>query len=458
MTPERRFDAVTCGLAALLAAAIVTLAVLGSPRPLAVVGVSPAPGSSDVPPSAQVTVTFNRPIDPASARASISVSPYVEGFASAAGRRVAFTAKAGFRADADYTVTVAGDVRDRGGRRLADTVVARFRTRPQSLVLRTADGRLLAARQEADGVADPIPLAPGGVGAFAVGPAGEVAYVLDRTLVVATGRGEVRHHVALPEHVEVTALEWAAGGAAVIGPAASAGGGSAAFQVRLDVPAPAPLPLGPALTAAETDGFEAGKRRLAGTMYRAETFSLMPDGQSVILRDADLAYAVFGLDGRRRRTFGAFLAVGSPSPSGEAVVFVDADPADPVLARQVILFERTGRLRSLSPAGRDSHDPRFANRHERVAFASGPAAGPLASRRHAIDLLDLASGVQRRLTSPPPGETDGEPRWSPDDAFLLFRRWPVGRPEAARAFLVPADGTTLARPLGEDIADARWHP
>jgi hypothetical protein len=457
--PTRRFDLAAGLVVTGLGAAIAALALFGGPRPIAVVAVSPADRATDVPTGAQVVVTFNRPLDPATARAGLVVSPYVEGFVSAAGRRLAFTPRAGFRADTDYTVTVGPGVTDRGGRALEAPVVFRFRTRPQTLVLRTVDGRLIGARQEVDGVGTGTPLAERAGAVFAVGPAGDVAYVSSGALVVADDRGRVRRRVPLPEDARLVALAWVAEGATLVELASFAGGGTVGLQIRLDVEASAAVPLGPSLGPAERyAGVEAAKLRLARAAAGGEGLAAMPDGQSVILRDEDLAYAVFGLDGARRRRFGAFLALGGPSPSGEAAVFVDVDPADPALARRVLLFERTGRLRLLSPPERDAHDPAFARRHERVVFASGPAEGPLGRRRYALELLDLATGVQRRLTSPPPGFTDGEPRWSPDDAWILFRRGPAGRPEDGAAWIVPADGAAQARPLGERIVDARWSP
>lgn len=422
----RRFEVAAALLVALLGLAIVALALLGGPRPLTVVSVVPADHAADVPTGSQVVVVFSRPVDAAATRSALSVSPVVEGLVSAAGRRLAFTPKAGFRADTDYTITVGPGARDRGARALGEPVVSRFRTRPQTLVLRTADGRLLAARQEADGVADTRPLASGVGDAFAVGPAGEATFVAEGRLVVTDERGTPRHRVSLPGDARLVALGWAAGGHAVVGLAHLANGGSVALQVRLDVPAPVVVPFAGGLApAGRHTGVEAAKVRLSRETGAARRLAVMPDGQSVILRNEALAFAAFGLEGTERRTFGAFLAVGGPSPTGESVV-----------------FERTGRLRLLSPQGRDSHDPRFATRHERVVFASAPAEGP----------------IERRLTAPPPGFTDGEPRWSPDDAWVLFRRWPVGRPEAAAVWIAPADGATRARPLGDGIVDARWYP
>jgi hypothetical protein len=52
---------------------------------------------------------------------------------------------------------------------------------------------------------------------------------------------------------------------------------------------------------------------------------------------------------------------------------------------------------------------------------------------------------------------DVEPRWSPDGAWVGFRRIPVDRPEDARVWLVPVVGGE-ARPLDPQATDARWGP
>jgi len=70
---------------------------------------------------------------------------------------------------------------------------------------------------------------------------------------------------------------------------------------------------------------------------------------------------------------------------------------------------------------------------------------------------DRPTGARQALTAPPAGESDDEPRWSPDDAWLLFRRSPVDAPERGRVWVVAAGGGG-ARPLEPAATDARWSP
>jgi hypothetical protein len=96
-------------------------------------------------------------------------------------------------------------------------------------------------------------------------------------------------------------------------------------------------------------------------------------------------------------------------------------------------------------------------RDGRRRLGSGAATGRPAERVFALEVVDVGAGARRRLTRPPPGWSDARPRWSPDDAWVSFQRHPVGAPEGGRAWIVPADGGD-ARPLGEDVTDARWRP
>lgn len=469
MTLTRRFEALAAVVVLALGAAIGLVIALAEPRPLTIVDARPGDGAAGVSVTTQVMVIFSRPVDEASVRAAISVEPRTEGFVSAAGRRAAFTPRTGFRADTEYTVTVGTGVRDRAGQSLPRPITIRFRTRGQALVVRTADGRLL--RATLDGAAEP--LAGPGVGEFATSAAGDMAYVLpaEGVLVVTpAGPGDSRR-IALPKAggsefgvygaatraVEIHDLTWAPGGAALGFLAPRRDGVVLPYLVHLTQAMPTPEPFGPPPRPIPGDFIvEALKKSLVEIVYRRETFAFTPDGRGVIVRDQNWDYAVFGFDGSRRGTFGAFLAVGNVSPRGDFVAFVDVDPADPALKRLVIAYERTGRLRSLSPPDRDSHSPRFAHRTDRVVYATGEPVGPPGERRYALEVVDLGSGAQRRLTAPPPGQSDAAPRWSPDDTRILFRRAPIGASEHARVWIVSADGGA-ATPLAS-ATDARWSP
>jgi hypothetical protein len=90
-----------------------------------------------------------------------------------------------------------------------------------------------------------------------------------------------------------------------------------------------------------------------------------------------------------------------------------------------------------------------------VAFVA--RTGTTGDAPYAIEVTELASGLQRRLTSPPPGETDEEPRWSFDDAWISFRRVSLRAPGRGTVWLVPAEGGA-ERPLPVPATDARWSP
>ena len=80
MASTRRFYALAILAGLGLAGALVALIALAEPRALSVVEVRPADGAADVPITSQITVTFSRPLEEASARAGISVAPGTEGY------------------------------------------------------------------------------------------------------------------------------------------------------------------------------------------------------------------------------------------------------------------------------------------------------------------------------------------------------------------------------------------
>jgi hypothetical protein len=457
-----RFTAVAALVVLGLAAAIAALILLGEPRALAVVESVPANGATDVARTAQLTVTFSRPVDEASVRAGLAVTPATEGFVSAVGRRAAFTPRWGLRGDTVYTLVLGPEVRDRGGRPLAGEVRLRFRTRPLGLVLRAPEGRLV--RATLGGEVRPLADAP--VGAFAVGGQGELAHVRpgERTLVIERPGAGSAAHVALPPGLEVEELAWAPGGRSVLllGAEGRPGGSptAALHLVRLDAAPPRLAPLGPRPGPIDPGSAlvtEALIKSLVEIVYSRESFALTPDGRAVIARDRNWDFAVLGLDGQRRGRLGPYLAVGNASPRGDALAVVDVDPADPALRRQVLAYRSDGTTRALSPPARDSHAPRFAHQTDRVVFATAEPAGPPRERRFWLEVVDVATGVRERLTTPPAGQSDDAPRWAPDDTWISFRRLPPGAPEQARVWVVPLDGGA-ARPLPVAATDARWIP
>jgi hypothetical protein len=454
----RRFYAVAILAGLGLAGALGTLIALAEPRALSVVEVRPADGAADVPITIQITVTFSRPLEEASARAGISVAPGTEGFVSVAGRRAAFTPRFGFLGDTAYTLHLAAGIRDRGGRTLQHEIVTRLRTRPVGLVVRTPDGRLLQIRSSRE----PEPMAEAPVAAFAVSPDGSLAYVREdeRALVVAPPGGGMPRRIALPGDLVIRRIEWVPGGAGLLLLAATGSASGAPYLVRLGSAVPAIEPFGPRagwIDPASPLVTEALKKSLVEIVYREDTFAVTADGRAAIVRDQNWDFALIGLDGGRLASIGPFLAVGNTAPRGDALAVVDVNPADPTLRREVLAYLAGGQTRVLSDPGRDSHSPRFAHRSDRVVFATGAATGPPGARRYALEVADLTAGARRRLTDPPADQTDEAPRWSPDDAWISFRRAPIGAPERGTVWLVPADGG-LARPLAVAATDAGWMP
>jgi Bacterial Ig-like domain len=444
-----------------LTTAIAAIILAGRPRALTIVDVTPADGAVDVPRHAQVILGFSRPIEEASAKGSLQVDPDTPGFVSVAGRRVAFTPRFGFRGDTAYVVTVNAAVRDRGGVPVAKAVGFRFRTEPLDLVLRASDGHLLRARLGRPAVEH---VAGPGIGAFAVGRDGALAYVhaSEGTLVIRRRDGGPGWSLALSPKLEVQAIEWAPTGDALLilatdGPS---GGPGTPYLVRVASGTSTLTPFGQAVVVDPSAGLlsEALKKSLVEIVYRRESFAFTPDGRAAIVRDRNWDFAVVGLDGARRGSLGPFLAVGNTTAEGDLVAVVDVNPADPALRRRVLGFRVDGRgTLPFSAQGMDSHSPVFAPRSRRVAYATGPAVGLPAERRYAIEVADVTTSVRQRLSVPPPGMTDGAPRWSPDEAWLSFVRTPLEAPARAETWLVPAHGG-LARPLAPPAQEARWTP
>jgi Bacterial Ig-like domain len=468
VTPADRFDLLATAMAVALAGVITGVALIGQPRPLGMVAVTPPDGAEAVPTASQVIVTFSRPVDAAGLRAALLLAPPTDGFLSVAGRRAAFTPRAGFQADTDYTLTLAPSLRDQAGGTLGQPVVIRFRTRGPRLVAKSPDGHLF--QTTLDGTAEA--LAGPDIGVFAVSSQGRVAYVEPSTgmLVVQSARAGAVSRIALPRKAtrfqgygsgvagEVRELTWAPGDL-VLGFLGTTGdGASVPYAVRLDEEPPVPKPLGPPPDLhppGSSTMSRAVRATLAEIVYGRDTFAFTPDRRGAIVRDRTWDFVILGFDGERRGSFGAFLAVGNVSAHDHLVAFVDAGPEGNAGPRQAVAYEPAGRLRALSDPQRDSHSPRFAHRTDRVAFAA--QTGTSGDQPYAIEVTDLASGRRRRLTSPPPGESDEDPRWSLDDAWISFRRVPLKAPGPGTVWLVPAEGGA-ERPLPRPATDARWSP
>jgi hypothetical protein len=462
VSPASRFGAVAAGLIAALAALAAGVVLLGRPAPLRVVEARPAEGET-VPARSRVVVTFSRPIDEAWAETALLVSPEVDGFVSAGGRRLAFTPRAGFRPDTEYTVTIGAQVRDRGGRTLAAPVTIRFRTRGASLVVRAAGGRLTRLPVAADGaLGAPEVVVPAGAGAFDVGPGGEIAYVApggDALVVQPPGQrvpADPARRIPLPRGVAVRQVAVSPTGRAVLFLGAEGSGVGRPYLARLEGGESPVSPFGPdPAPLGEAQIVEKLKKSLVEIVYGRETFAFAPDGRSAVLRDRTFDFTLFALDGTRRTAIGPYLAVGNLASN--LVALVDVDPSDGLLRRRVLTLGRGGAAQTLSDPARDSAEPRIAHKGDRVVFTSAGPEGPPVARPSRLEVVTLVDGVRRPLTQPPGGWRDAEPHWSPDDAWIAFRREPLGEPERGQVWLVPAGGGE-ARPLPLPAAEARWGP
>ncbi len=436
-----------------LAVAIAAALLVGQPRALHVVDVSPAAGAIDVSPASQIFVTFSRPLDASLRPGAVVLSPATDGLVSVAGRRAAFTPRHRLQADTAYTLTIGGGIRDRSGRALASAVVSTFRTRALAAVARVRERGLLHVGLRGEGAE----IIGGAIGDFAVAPSGAMAWIdLTRHVLVVKRPRSAQTAVPLPDNLTVDALEWAHGENALLFLGSRAGGSGDPFVVRLDA-APSVRRLG----GAETGELPAPliierlKRSLVEVVYGRDSYTVTPGG--AIVRDRTWDFVLVDLDGRRRSRLGPFLAVGDASTQGESILVVDVDPADPALRRSVALYDREGRLRPLSAPGVDTHSPRFSHAGDHIVVATAPAAGPPRRRRFGVAVIDVASATQRVVTVPPAGMTDAEPRWSPDDAWLMFRRTSVDGETGPQVWIVPAAGGE-PRLLAGTVDAARWMP
>ena len=66
----------------------------------------------------------------------------------------------------------------------------------------------------------------------------------------------------------------------------------------------------------------------------------------------------------------------------------------------------------------------------------------------ALWTVDIESGQEARLTSPPPGNSDLRSAWSHDGKWIAFNRWSTASP--SRLYLVPAAGGEARALLPED--------
>lgn len=141
------------GIGAVILAGVLFVASTVDTRPPEVLDVALTQALPDEPDRALITtsieVTFSEPIDSDGASEVVSLDPPVEGSSSWSGSTLIFTPSEPLELDTEYTVTVAGRVRDLAGNEMAST--------PPPYVFATIGRPSLASTDPADGAAD-VPL------------------------------------------------------------------------------------------------------------------------------------------------------------------------------------------------------------------------------------------------------------------------------------------------------------
>ncbi len=131
MTP--RLGARTA-LVGILASILGTVAAACSPGPPQIVDYSPSRGSQSVPTNADVTITFDRPMDQTSVAARLHLVPQTPGYSTWPDPRRLVFVHDRLRTDADYRVVLDAGYRDRAGNVNSLTHSWRFHSEPAPTV------------------------------------------------------------------------------------------------------------------------------------------------------------------------------------------------------------------------------------------------------------------------------------------------------------------------------------
>jgi Tol biopolymer transport system component len=167
------------------------------------------------------------------------------------------------------------------------------------------------------------------------------------------------------------------------------------------------------------------------------------------------------------------------SPDGSRITFdsdrSDPDPTDDHLVNDVFTMRADGSdVQKLTDSLGFSGDPAYSPDGSLVVFASDrgvksnvpepPAALPGLS----IFMIRTDGTGLRRITTPPQGSTDTEPRFSPDGTKVLFTRFQGGHyfdygravGDTSAVFTADVDGTNLKRVTGWGMkaGQADWSP
>ncbi|MFN3981330.1 MAG: Ig-like domain-containing protein [Caldilinea sp.] len=437
MNLARRFSAFDVTVIGVLLGAAALLGVLiwrGDQVGLQVVALKPADGSAGVSTRSQLTVSFDQPLD-ASSFIRFTLDPPVDGKVQIAGDRVTFIPQA-LQPDTFYSARLEAGVRGETGRTLASTVVWRFATgRTQAIFTRSNEGReqlfvapLPSDAAEPDELPTPTPLtqsAQGSVWDFAVSP-------IDGRIVFSalTETGSSNLWIVAPGGQPQLLLDcgdafcsspsWSHDGELLIFSQRNASefGAAAVNPPRLSIMHVASGELAPVFADSQKLGFEA---RWAFD-NRWITY-LSPDF---------IGIGVYNLESGEERFY--------PTQAGESAPWQPGQTRF-VMNEQRILGERSAiHLYLVDPIA----DTRVNLSGEQAMVEDGaavwsPDGAWIAFRRNITEGQDAtltkqlwlmrADGSDARPLTADPEIDHGPPAWSPDGRRLLFHKFPLKGPD-----------------------------
>lgn len=168
------------------------------------------------------------------------------------------------------------------------------------------------------------------------------------------------------------------------------------------------------------------------------------------------------------------------APDGSRIAFDsdrnDPDPTDSIFVNDVFTMRADGRdIQKLTDSVGFSGDPAYSPDGRLIAFdanrgiVSGTPDFPASLPDLSIFVMNTDGSGLRRVTIPPAGMTDQEPRFSPDGQTLLFTRFRgpvnltkgevVGK-DVSAIFVVNTDGSGERRVTGWGLktSQADWSP